>query len=88
VDLTKIHFRATEEFRNQESGTRGRANKRIQHLVARLIEEAHLGDHSINLMLQFVDLWKRNDTRDINKTLLSRKGFKRKGSLTKDAMYV
>ena len=50
MDLIKINFGATEEFRNQESGTRGRANKGNNILVDRVIEKVYLGDHSINIM--------------------------------------
>jgi len=50
VDLIKINFRATEEFRNQESGTRGRANKGYSILVDRLIEKVQLREHSINIV--------------------------------------
>jgi len=50
VDLIKINFWATEEFRNQESGTRGRASKGYNILVGRLVEKVHLREHSINIM--------------------------------------
>ena len=50
MDLIKINFWATEEFRNQESGTRGRANKGYNTLVDRLLENVHMREHSINIM--------------------------------------
>jgi hypothetical protein len=52
VDLIKINFRANEEFRNQESGMRGRANKGYNIQVDRLIEKVHLGDQSINITIR------------------------------------